>query len=359
MRAGGAGIPAFYTPTGINTDYHKGLLKTVCGPKPKFSSIKETKFFDEREYILEDCIQGDVGILRAYQADNYGNLRFRLSSRNFNPLVAQASQIAIVEVEEFVDYLHPDDIHLSGVYIDMMIQADPEKRIEKIKSQDQQNDESPQKLKIAKRVSEEFKDGMVINLGIGLPNLSTKFIGNKNIILQSENGIVGMGPYPKLNTDCDPDLINAGKETVTLSKGASIINSEQSFSMIRGGHIDLTVLGAMEISSKGDLANWIIPDKYVKGMGGAMDLVSSKKTKVIVATEHVNKFGEPKIIEVCNLPLTGQECVDKIITDLAVFEFDPSVGIRLIQMAKGVKIDEIKEKTGCKFEISDSLLEPF
>ena len=182
---------------------------------------------------------------------------------------------------------------------------------------------------------------------------------NKNVILQSENGIVGMGPYPSKESECDSDLINAGKETVTLSQGACIVNSEQSFSMIRGGHIDLTVLGAMEISSKGDLANWIIPDKFVKGMGGAMDLISSPKTKVIVATEHVNKFGKPKIIEECNLPLTGKECIDRIITDMAVFDVVPHIGLRLIQLAKGVSIEQLKGNTGCKFEVSESLLEPF
>ena len=258
-----------------------------------------------------------------------------------------------------MEEISPDDIHLPGIYVDIMVQADPEKHIEKMKLQYGQEDETPQKLKIARRVSDEFKDGMIINLGIGLPNLASRFIGNKSVILQSENGIIGMGPYPSKEADCDSDAINAGKETVTLAEGACIVNSEQSFSMIRGGHIDLTVLGAMEISSKGDLANWIIPDKIVKGMGGAMDLISAAKTKVIVATEHVNKFGKPKIIEECNLPITGQRCVDRIITDMAVFDVIPDVGLRLIQLAKGVSIEQLEQSTGCKFQVSEFLLEPY
>jgi 3-oxoacid CoA-transferase len=359
IRAGGAGIPAFYTTTGINTIYQKGQLKIICGENPKFLPAKETKHINGRECILEEGIRGDISILRAHQADKFGNLRFRLTSRNFNPLMAQASELTIVEVEEFVDQLLPDDIHLPGIYVDVMIQADLEKQFEKIKFLDHKLDETPQKLKIAQRVSEEFKEGMVVNLGIGLPDLAALFIKNMNIKLQSENGIIGMGPYPIKQTECDPDLINAGKETVTLAKEACILDSEQSFSMIRGGHMDLTVLGAMEVSSKGDLANWIIPDKNIKGMGGAMDLVSSHKTKVIVATLHVNKFGKPKIVDTCRLPLTGQSCVHKIVTDLAVFDVIPGFGLRLIQIAKGTSIDQIKEKTGCKFEISDNLLEPY
>ena len=152
------------------------MLKTVCGQNPIFSSKKETRIFGNKEYILENCIQGDVGILRAHQADKHGNLRFRLDSRNFNPLVAQAAGLTIVEVEEFVDQIHPDDIHLSGIYVDMMVQADPEKHIEKLKFQNSREEETPQKLEIAKRISDEFKDGMIINLGIGLPNLAAGFI---------------------------------------------------------------------------------------------------------------------------------------------------------------------------------------
>lgn len=316
------------------------------------------KVINGNQYLLEYGIKGDLSILRAHQADKYGNLRFRLSSRNFNPLVAQAGDITIVEVEEFVDKIDPDDVHLPGIYVDFLLKAEKEKQIEKIKIFNEQSSESPEKIKIAIRLCEEFKDRMIINLGIGLPTLALQYNKNKNVIFQSENGVVGMGPYPK-KEKIDPDLINAGKETISLVEGASIVDSNQSFSMIRGGHINITVLGGMEVSSNGDLANWIIPNKTVKGMGGAMDLVSSSTTNVIVAMEHTSKSGKAKILQNCTLPLTGKACVNRIITELAVFDVLPSTGLNLIQHSKETSIEEIKAKTECNFTISKKLLAPF
>ncbi|MFP7320532.1 CoA transferase subunit B [Bacillus spizizenii] len=208
--------------------------------------------------------------------------------------------------------------------------------------------------RMVKRAVQEIKDGMNVNLGIGMPTLVANEIPDGvHVMLQSENGLLGIGPYPVEGTE-DADLINAGKETITEVTGASYFDSAESFAMIRGGHIDLAILGGMEVSEQGDLANWMIPGKMVKGMGGAMDLVNGAK-RIVVIMEHVNKHGESKLKKTCSLPLTGQKVVHRLITDLAVFDFDNG-RMTLTELQEGVTIEEVYEKTEAAFAVSQSVI---
>lgn len=210
------------------------------------------------------------------------------------------------------------------------------------------------KIGIAKRIAQELKDGYYVNLGIGIPTLVANYVPDGiTVEFQSENGILGMGPFP-LEGEEDADLINAGKQTITAQKGASFFDSATSFAMIRGQHVQLTVLGAMEVSENGDIANWKIPGKLVKGMGGAMDLVASAEN-IIVAMTHTNKAGASKLLKDCSLPLTGVKCVKRLVTDLAVLDIDPDGGFILRELAPGVTVEEVQEKTEGKLIVAEDL----
>ena len=212
------------------------------------------------------------------------------------------------------------------------------------------------KIGIAKRIAQEVRDGMYINLGIGIPTLVANYIPkNLNVVLQSENGLLGIGPFPKEH-EIDPDLINAGKQTITMMPGSALFSSADSFAMIRGGHVDLTILGAMEVSENGDIANWKVPGKMVKGMGGAMDLVASAKN-IIVAMQHCSKEGASKLLKNCTLPLTGLNCVKKIVSDMAVIDVLPQGGFRLLERAPGISVEQIKNATDGKLLVEGDIPE--
>ncbi|SIT05658.1 CoA transferase subunit B [Belliella pelovolcani] len=212
------------------------------------------------------------------------------------------------------------------------------------------------KDQIAQRIAKEVKNGQYINLGIGIPTLVANYIpDNLEVVLQSENGLLGIGPFPT-EDKVDPDLINAGKQTITMTKGSALFSSAESFAMIRGGHVQLTILGAMEVSENGDIANWKIPGKMVKGMGGAMDLVASADN-IIVAMQHCSKDGQSKLLKECSLPITGIRCVKKIVTDLAVLDVLPEGGFKLLERAPGVSVEEIQSKTEGKLVVEGEIPE--
>ena len=287
-RAAQAGIPAFFTPAGYGTEVAEG---------------KEAREFNGKMHIMEEAYKADFSIVKAWKGDVAGNLIFKGTARNFNACMAGAAQITIAEVEELVPVgtLDPNQIHIPGI----MVQR--------------------------------------IFLGIGIPTLVANYVREDiSVEFQSENGVLGMGPFP-FEGEEDADVINAGKQTITTLPGASFFDSAFSFGMIRSQKVDLTILGAMEVAENGDIANWKIPGKMVKGMGGAMDLVASAEN-IIVAMMHVNKAGESKILKRCTLPLTGVGCVKKVVTELAVLEITPK-GFKLLERAPGVSVEHIIAST--------------
>ncbi|OAG15903.1 hypothetical protein CC77DRAFT_1034443 [Alternaria alternata] len=372
--AGAAGVPAFYTPAAYGTIVQTGELPVrynTDGTIAKMAPPKETREFNGKSYVMEEAIFGDYAFVKVAKADRLGNCQFRKAQNNFNEAMGKNAKMTIVEADEIVEdgEIAPEDIHLQGIYVKRVIKSTVGKEIERKvfwKSPEEQKkalleggstEASQKRERIIKRAAQELKDGMYVNLGIGMPLAAPAFLPEgTEIVLESENGILGMGRYPKPGEE-DPDLINAGKETVTLIKGASTFGSHESFGMIRSGRIDVAMLGAMQVNQYGDLANFMLPGK-VKGIGGAMDLVANPtQTKVVITMEHVDKKGNPKILNQCTFPLTGQKCVSTIITDLAVFDCDRVEGLTLKEHAKGVTVDEIRSKTEAPFKVSEDLKE--
>ncbi|KAL4993710.1 hypothetical protein BDV10DRAFT_18226 [Aspergillus recurvatus] len=371
LRAGGAGIPAFYTATGAHTFLQDGKIPVrvdVSGNVLEYGKPRETRVFNNKKYLMETALTGDIAILRAWKVDEAGNCVFRYTTKAFGPIMAKAATLTIVEAENIVPVgsINPNDVDLPGIFVDRIVPSTAEKQIEIKKLRQSKGDDTTaasessaivQRNRIAKRAAKELKQGYYVNLGVGIPTLAPSMLPKGvKVWIQSENGILGMGPYPT-EDEVDADIINAGKETVTLVPGAATFDSTESFGMIRGGHVDVSILGALQVSANGDLANYMIPGKVFKGMGGAMDLISNPdETKIVVATSHTAKDSSPKIVAECSLPLTGANCVSTIITELCVFQVDRQKGeLTMTELAPGVEVDEVREKTGASFHISDKL----
>ena len=339
IRAGGAGIGGFYTPTSAGTLIAEG---------------KETKIIDGKTYVFEKAIKADVAFIRAWKADTAGNLTYRMTEQNFNTAMAMAADLVIVEAEYIVPVgeLDPNRIHTQGCFIDYLVQAHTTLEdlgsSASVSSSVRKADSA--RLNMAKRALQELREGDIVNLGVGIPTLVADLIKPEDgIILHTENGMLGVGPAPTDGGGALDYPVNAGKVPVTALKGSSYFDSARSFAMIRGGHVDVAVMGGLQVDEKGNLANWAVPGKPLLGVGGAMDLASGAK-KLIITLMHTDRKGLSKIVPACSLPYTAMAAVDMVITDLAVFKFIDGQ-LTLVELMPGVKLDEVKAKTKAGFKI--------
>jgi 3-oxoacid CoA-transferase len=336
IRAGGAGIGGFYTPTSAGTLIAKG---------------RKTMTLNGQKQVLIEGIRGNVAFIRAWKADTAGNLQYRMTEQNFNKAMATAADLVIVEAEHIVPVgsIAPEHIHTQGCFVDYLVHAHTS--LEDLGSSASINASkkvSESRMNMAKRAFAELKKGDVVNLGIGIPTLVADLIKTEDgIILHTENGMLGVGPAPTDGGGAMDYPVNAGKVPVTALEGSSYFDSADSFAMIRGGHVDVAIMGGLEVDEKGNLANWAVPGKPLLGVGGAMDLASGAKRLIITLT-HADPDGTSKIVPKCTLPLTAIGVVDMVISDLAVFKFIKGK-LTLIELMPNVTLEEVRAKTRAKF----------
>lgn len=335
IRAGGAGLGGFYTPTGVGT---------------VITAEREKKAINGIEYVFVPALRADVALIRAWRADTAGNLVYRMTERNFNPLMATAANLVIAEVEKIVPLgqLSPDEIVTPGIFVDYLVQAHTTlEELGTSASVETGKETDPTRLAMARRAFAELKRGDVVNLGIGIPTLVADLITPEaGIILHTENGLLGVGPAPESGGAMDYP-VNAGKQPVTALPGASYFDSSASFAMIRGGHVDVAIMGGLQVDESANLANWAVPGKPLLGVGGAMDLASGAK-KLIITMTHASREGESKIVPQCTLPLTAMAAVNVVITDLAVFEY-PGGQLTLTELLPGATLEQVRALTSARF----------
>ena len=339
IRAGGAGLGGYFTPTSAGT-----LL----------AENKETRFINGREMVFIEPIRADVAIIRAWKADRAGNLQYRLTENNFNQAAATAADLVIAEVEEIVEVgaIDPNFVHTPGCLVDYLVEVklQPEMLGSSATVSPAASSADHARRVIARAALAELEQGQVVNLGVGIPTLVADLIApDMGITLHSENGMLGVGPAPETGGAMDYP-INAGKVPVTALPGASYFDSATSFALIRGGHIDVSVIGGLQVDEQGNIANWAVPGKPVLGVGGAMDLAAGAN-KLIIAMTHCNKDGEAKIVPECTLPLTAPKAVDMVVTEMAVFEFRDGV-LTLIKLLDGHTEDEVRAKTTASYDVA-------
>jgi len=342
LRAGGAGIGGFFTPTAAGTVLGEG---------------SESRTIDGVEHVFVPALRGDVAFVRAWRADRAGNLVYRMTERNFNPLMATAADLVIAEVEEVVEVgtIDPDQIHTPGCYVDVLVEATltPDDLGSSAAVTWTTGPADEARRRMARRAYAELSPGTVVNLGVGIPTLVADLIDpDDGIVLHTENGMLGVGPPPAHGGAMEYP-VDAGKRPVTALPGSSYFDSADSFAMIRGGHVDVAIMGGLEVDGEGCLANWAIPGRPLLGVGGAMDLASGAR-RLIVTMTHTTKGGKSKLVRRCGLPTTARSVVDLLITDLAVFRFD-GMGPTLTELMPGVTLGEVREKTEASFQVSEDL----